>query len=211
MISETPWHFNTDLTQERLIALANFIATVRAEVIDLHDEEMGDTRLSLGIRAYECSRTRINRQSESERFPWLHKVTPDGRFTFAIGSTPVRYTRNDAEDLPDRKLIVSQDAQWQMSLLEAEVQQYNNIRWFFVFDTQFDSAADAVFFVGYTEHGEIICQWEVPIENTPTILSVVEANSPTPVELPKPKIGIKPPPKEVPVENGKKDDSLKEH
>lgn len=190
MVSK-PWQYNTDLAEQRLVALASLIVKVRADVIDLHDEGLGDTRLSLGMRAYECCRTIINRVAGSEEYPWLHKVTPENRFTFAIGNTPVRFTRNDVDDLPDHKLVVSQEAQYQLSLLEASVENYGDIRWFFVLETQFDSPADAVFFVGYTELGEVMCQWKVPIEHTVPSLSVVNPRKLNPVDLPKPHVGVK--------------------
>ena len=155
----------------------------------MYDEELGDTRLALGMRAYECCRTRINRLADAGDFTWLSKLTPDGRFTFQIGNTPVRFSRNDAESLPDRKLLVSEGAEFQMSLFEA--QPYNDVRWFFVFDTQYDAAADAVFFVGYSEHKEIVCQWQIPVENNVALISVVDGNQPAPVELGRPKVSVK--------------------
>jgi len=165
-MQQTPWEINSDLTEGRLIKLASFIATIRDEVIELHDEELGDTRLSLGMRAYECSRSRIIEESRSGDLPWLSVLTPEGRFTFSIGSTPVRFTRNDPKHLPDRKLVVSENAMAQMKLFGSRPDA--DLRWFFVFDTHYKSAADAVYFVGYDSTGDIVCQWQVPVDDSVT-------------------------------------------
>ena len=82
-MKQVPWEYNSDLSEERLTKMANFIARVRDDVIELHDEELGDTRLALGMRAYECCRTRIIDLSKDDSFPWLSILTPEGRFTFA--------------------------------------------------------------------------------------------------------------------------------
>lgn len=189
MMSQYPWELKSDLVEERLIKLANYIAKVRDEVIDLHDEELGDTRLALGMRAYECCRTRLIKISKNESFPWLSILDAEGRFTFCLGSTPVRFSRNDPKYLPDRKLIVSTKAMEQLSLFGE--QSNAAIRWFFVFDTDYKSAADAVYFVGYNETGEIICQWQIPIEDRVTIISDATKPIPEAVEIEKPKVGIK--------------------
>ncbi len=186
---QEPWEINSDLAADRLIKVASFIAAIRDDVIELHDEELGDTRLALGMRAYECCRSRIIDAAGSDGFPWLSILTAEGRFTFCIGSMPVRFTRNDPKQLPDRKLIVSENAMVQMNLFNSH--PYADVRWFFVFDTHFKSAADAVYFVGYDSNGEIVCQWQVPIDDNVTLLAKVSDSVPQAVELDKPVVGVK--------------------
>lgn len=182
-----PWDLNPDLSEGRLIALASFIANVRSEVIELHDESLGDTRLSLGMRAYECCRSRISEVAGSSDFSWLSILEPEGRFTFAMGVTPVRFTRNNPKQLPGRKLVVSLSAMKQMSLLDPE--PHAEVRWFFVFD----SVADAAYFVGYSEFGEIVCQWEIPVELGVVVLTDITSSLPDAVELEEPTIDVKKP------------------
>lgn len=184
-----PWDINPDLKESRLIQLANFIARVRNDVIERHDESLGDTRLSLGMRAYECCRSRIIEISESTSFSWLSILDSEGRFTFALGDTPVRFTRNDPKYLPDKKLVVSDSAMEQMSLFGD--QPYSDLIWFFVFDTYYKSAADAVYFVGYDSLGEIICQWQIPVNDMVTLVSEVTDSIPQAIELEKPAIRVK--------------------
>ena len=189
-MNKLPWELNPDLEESRLIELANVIANVRHHIIELHDpKEAGDTPLVLGTRTYECSRIHIIRLAGTAGFEWLSIPTQNGRFTFSLGGTPVRFSRNDPEKLPDRKLVVSEEAAFQMSLLEGL--PYADIRWFIVFDTDCEIAAEAVYFVGYSERGDIVCQWEIPIEEPVTILEDMDLDLPKPVELDEPAVGVK--------------------
>jgi hypothetical protein len=190
-MQQLPWEYNSGLSEKRLTAMANFIAGVRNEVIELHDEQLGDTRLALGMRAYECCRKRIISASKDVFSSWLSILTPEGRFTFSIANIPVRFTRNDPKYLPDRKLVISANAMDQMDLFGE--QPHAKLRWFFVFDTHYKSAADAVYFIGYNELGEIVCQWQIPIEDSVTLISGVTDSIPQAVELDKPLVGVKRP------------------
>ncbi len=182
LMNKKPWELNSELKKERIIELANLIVQVRGEVIERHDTTLGDTPLVLGTRNYECCRTRIIEEANQKTWDWLSIVTPKGRFTYAIENTPVRFTRNKPEKLPERKLITSVDTMKQMSLFP-DTYQYSTIRWFLVIDTYYKSPADAIYFVGYTNTGEIICKWEVPLEDSVTLLSEINAKKPEPVKI----------------------------
>ena len=87
----------------------------------------------------------------------------------------LRFIRYDPQNLPEHKLIVSRGAAKQMRLFEKQY-KYSDIRWFFVFDTYYKHPADAAYFVGYDEVGDIVCQWQIPIETSANILT--ELNMP---------------------------------
>lgn len=180
-----PWSMNPNLTEDRIKIIANLICTVRSEVVDLHDEELGDTRLSLGTRAYECSRTRIISLANGNIHPWLSILTERGRFTFKIGDTPVRFTRNNPKYLPANKLIVAEEArQFVFADILPGFGQSEPIIWFFVIDTPALVPAEAMYMVGYTPNNEIQCQWEIPLEEfVPIGLSLVTNELPQPVEF----------------------------
>jgi hypothetical protein len=167
-----PWEINPNLSKERIIAIANLITDVRAEVIERHDTELGDSPLSLGIRNYECCRNRIIMTAIEGSHDWLSIQTATGRFTFRLGKTPVRFVRNDPEQLPSEKLVPTEQTKHQMNLL-SETDPYADIRWFFVIDTFYKNPADNAYFVGYNEHGEILCQWDIPIEDRSSNITVI--------------------------------------
>lgn len=188
-MTQKPWQINPDLTKERIVAIANLISGVRGEVIDRHDEELGDTPLSLGTRAYECSRMRIIALADQKILSWLKVITPEGRFTFTIGNTPVRFTRNDPKYLPDRKMIRSAEAGRQLSLFEDH--PYAELIWFFVFNTYYKNPADNVYFVGYDKYKNIICQWDIPIEGSVPMMSFKDDIIPQAVELEEASVTLK--------------------
>lgn len=200
-MTDQPWDINPDLTKERIVTIASIIATVRGEVIDRHDKELGDTPLSLGTRAYECSRSRLIAVANTELFPWLDIPTPEGRFTFSIGNTPVRFSRNDPNYLPDRKLVRSAEARRQLTLFENHA--YAELHWFIVFDTYYKRPADNVYCVGYDKFGQIICQWDIPLENTVPLMSDLSEKLPQAVEVQKANVTLKVKPKLKVVKNGK--------
>ena len=167
-----PWEINPDLQKDRIVEIASFIAEVRAEVIDRHEPELGDTRLSLGMRCYECCRTRLIYEDQNGTWPYFSVLTPTGRFTFRIGDVPVRFVRNDPDDLPGDKLVPSNETAEQMSFFPDDY-RYASVRWFIVFDTFYKNVADNLYFVGYDEGGEIVSQWEIPLETGAPILSTV--------------------------------------
>ncbi len=187
-----PWELNSKLTKEHILTIASFIKYVRSEVIELHDEVLGDTALSLGMRCYEVCKERIKRQSVE--LDWLSVITSNGRFTFGINSIPVRFVRNDPKELPNKKLVMSFETLKQIDWIKEHNQcdtQYAEIRWFFVFDTYYKKPADNVYFVGYTETGEIICQYEIILEDKVTLLTSINPKKSQPVEQKKPEPTLK--------------------
>lgn len=189
-MKKLPWELVPEFKPEILTEMTIFIADIRDEVIELHDENLGDSRLSLGMRAYECCRKRIIRADNQKQFPWLSILTPEGRFTFAIKNIPVRFTRNDPKYLPDKKLVVSDETQEQFDMFH-ETMPYATLRWFFVFDTHYKAAADAVYFVGYNEVGQIVSQWQVPVEENVVLLTDVNGSNPAPEDIEPPTLLIK--------------------
>ncbi len=190
-----PWLLAPQLMQEYLFKIAQLLVQVRGEVIERHEPEIGDTRLSLGMRAYECCRMRMIYQSQLGEWPWLSILTSEGRFTFAIDGIPVRFSRNDPNQLPTRKLIPSDEGLKQMNLFE-DVSEFAALRWFFIIDTPYDMPVEKAYFVGYSEYDAIICQWEIPLDDIVPALgevseeqpqAVVQHPAPTKVKSIKPK------------------------
>lgn len=187
---EEPWLLAPQLEKERLQLLASLLVQVRGEVIDRHEPELGDTRLSLGMRAYECCRSRIIFKDDEGDWPWLSILTEQGRFTFAIDGVPVRFSRNDPNCLPDRKLIPSYEGFEQMSMFEDE-NDYSHLRWFLVIDTPYDTPVENAFFIGYSKFNEIVCKWEIPLSDQVPAISDLAESKPQPVDVPPAKAKLK--------------------
>ncbi len=102
-----PWMSYPPLTLERLTTVASLMRDVRNEAVAIHDEAAGDSAWSLGCRVY--SRTMAILKRESLTTDWL-RVVPESqalRFTFCIGSLPVKFYRGESNDVPDRSLVQS--------------------------------------------------------------------------------------------------------
>ncbi len=179
---QEPWLFAPQLQKDYIQQIAQLLVQVRGEVIDRHEPALGDTRLSLGLRAYECCRSRIKFKDADGDWPWLSIITDEGRFTFAIDSVPVRFSRNDPSCLPDRKLIPSEEGYEQMRLFES-ANNYAHLRWFFIIDTPYDTPVENAFFVGYSEFNEIICKWEIPLSDQLPMMTKVEEDKPQAVKV----------------------------
>lgn len=195
-MTEKPWGINPDLKEDRIITLAQVIAEVRGEVIDRHDEELGDTRLSLGMRCYECCRTRLIRLADSKQLSWLAILNKTRRFTFLIGNTPVRFIRYDPKNLPWTKMIPSEYAARQFNLLNLlGYKQYSDLIWYFVFDTEYNHPADRIYFVGYRRNKdkskEIVCKYQISLEDKKCLLFEVNAPELQPVEVAEAPISLK--------------------
>ena len=195
MKQQQPWELNPSLKKEHLITIAKFISEVRNSIVDLHDEEIGDTNQSLGFRAYECCRSRINRAALIEKkWPFLSIISKSRRYTFAINGTPVRFYKGAPSTPEERRLIPCVEAAKQMSFIELEEVQNKNIIWFFVVEVDQFKYTESVTFVGYLD-GMQISSYEIPLDGLVPLLSSVPSSetneAPEAVTLPKPKVSAK--------------------
>lgn len=185
-----PWLIVPQLKKECIKELAYLLISVRRAVIDRHEPEIGDTKLSLGLRAYECCRSQLISKSLSGDWPWLSILTETGRFTLAVNSVPVRFTRNEPDKLPDRKLIMSAEANKQMELFQDE-SDYAKLRWFLVIDSAYDTAVENAYFVGYAPDNSIECMWHIPLTDRVPLLADLTSNEPQAVDIPAAKAKLK--------------------
>lgn len=165
-----------------MIQLAELLAEVRGEVVDLHNPDMGDTKKSLGYRAYECCRTRSTIKANQLGFEWLGVLTIDKRFTLRIGSTPVRFWRGEPEKLPSGKLLRSPEALSQIEIFPSD-DPHKSLIWFCVLEANYQGLVESAYFVGYTEFNEIVVNWKIPLRGSMTIISDINHKLSESVEL----------------------------
>lgn len=186
-----PWELNPVLTADRLKQLASLIRDVREDVVDRHDDDMGDTARSTGMRAYECSRTRIIRAvKDKENWPWLGIVKPDGRFSFSIQSVPVRLYRGKPSSPEERRLIPSVEALKQMTLLEPDVGDVAAVLWFFAIEVDEMRYVERVTFVGFLNEEQVSC-WEIPLDDRIPAFGPTDSELPQPIETKKASVSVK--------------------
>ena len=179
MLPETA---NADLKAERIQLMARVISDVRATAIDSHAPEEGDTNLSLGVTAYERTRSIIISKAGTPGFEWLSVLTPDGRFTFKIGNTPVRFWKGIAEKLPGSKLIRSEEALRQIDL-DFHDEPINSLIWYIIIETGPDKYVDRAYLIGFTEEGIKHIHWEIPLKGKITKLNSADDSKAPGVEI----------------------------
>lgn len=99
-----PWTKYPPLEKGRLSTVAKILQAVRHDAVLLHEPGAGDNEWSLGCRVYsrECYAVRV----AAEKYPWLTILAEAEplRFTFAIGTIPIRFYRGGAMDAPGHYL-----------------------------------------------------------------------------------------------------------
>ena|SRR5437762_969986 len=102
-----PWTRYPSLTAERLSVVGDILRTTRRNTVLLHQEQYGDNEWSLGCRVY--ARNCFALTAATLQYSWL-SILPEFerlRFTFAIGSIPIRFYRGLPDDPPARYLVTS--------------------------------------------------------------------------------------------------------
>lgn len=101
-----PWERYPALTLDRLMIVADVIRGGRRLAVLDHQPSKGDDVWTLGCVAYKRCCFAITRAAEE--YPWL-TVLPEeqNRFTFAIGSLPLKFYHGLGDNPPSRSLAVS--------------------------------------------------------------------------------------------------------
>ncbi|WP_407333266.1 peroxidase [Enterovibrio sp. 27052020O] len=186
-----PWELNPALSSEKIKWLASLIRDIRDDVIDRHDDELGDSARSTGLRAYECCRTRIIRAAAADGdCDWLGIVKDDGKFTFSIDSVPVRFFRGKPSNPEERRLIPCVEALSQMSLLPVEVGDAAAIVWFFAVEVDEFRYVERVTFTGFLDSVQVSC-WDIPLDVKVASIGLVSSELPEPVITQKASVSIK--------------------
>jgi hypothetical protein len=107
-----------DLTTERLSIVANILAKERDDAAADHHPERGETEFSLGVSAWERTKSAII--AASQKYSWLRIAdgeTPGpSPFTFQIGVHPIRFYHGTADDTPTRYLLRTDVEQLEMKM-----------------------------------------------------------------------------------------------
>jgi hypothetical protein len=98
-----------DLTSDRLSIVANILARERDDAASDHHPERGETEFSLGVSAWERTKSAII--AASQNYSWLRIAdgeTPGpSPFTFQIGVYPIRFYHGTSDEMPTRYLTTT--------------------------------------------------------------------------------------------------------
>lgn len=162
MSASTPWSFHPDLTEERLVAVAQLIASGRDAALEIYDPVRGFNGWLLGCCAYQFGRFQIERAVEEEMLPWLGISRGTRHFIFQIGAVPVRFYRDDPDDPSEKVLQQSEYESKQMSLaLGDEGSGADSFR--LIVQTGLGGELIRIAFLALRE-GKAVLVWDVPLQ-----------------------------------------------
>lgn len=181
-----PWSKYPPLEEERLIVIANILRTVRHEAVLLHEPGVGDNAWSLGCRVYvrECHAVR----AAAQKYPWL-KILDEAeplRFTFAIGTIPVRFYTGEAEGAPGRYLerTHAEVHQQQLAFQIDGLRLIDSVLRLAV-ETDTNGEVENVFLVEMDTAGNVTESYRIPLNGQAANVTPLQ---PKPVELGPPQV-----------------------
>lgn len=185
-----PWDYHTDLTAERLLAVARLIVEGRHDAVERFDEEAGDNGWTLGCRAFQFGRARILRAAGSDEYPWLGVIDRSLHLIFTIGGVPIRIYRGDGDEPTDRTLRQSFGELQQRAFSFDEHDDGRDLAYRFAIETDIDGSVTRVKFVGL-RGASVILNWDVPLELEAIGAGTVGRPASESVELDAPKVGVR--------------------
>lgn len=198
-MDKLPWEIHPDLTEERLAFLARLIRSVRADAVDAHDPDKGDTSWGLGCRSHERTLFAIINAAAGIASSWLSVIEPGLHFVFAVGSVPLRFYRGEAEHPPTKSLqrnyaeiVQAQTSMFSLPGFATPVR--NDLRaylWRIAIETNFDGSVDRVVLVEVSEDGQSLRTiHEIP-ESTVGYVAATEPKRKEGKPLPPPSVELK--------------------
>lgn len=184
-----PWDYHSDLSEERIVTVAELIVDGRQTAVELFDEEAGDNGWTLGCRAFQFGRARILRAIDAGEHSWLRAIDRSLQLTFTIGEVPVRIYRGEADEPTDRTLRQSNNELRQLGFSFDECDEGRELAYRFAIDTDVDGSVLAVKFVGL-RGATAVLNWDIPIDWAAGD-GAVGSPATEPVELHAPAVGIR--------------------
>ena len=185
-----PWEYHSDLTEDRLKAVAAMLVDGRHAALERYDAEAGDNGWTHGCRAFQFCRHRVLQTIDSGDHPWLTAIDRTLQLIFKIGEVPVRIYKGEAEDPTDRTLKQSFGELRQLEMLFPEHDEGRDLAYRFAVETDFDGSVLAVKFVGLRGDAAVLI-WDVPLDGVSAFTGVVGRAATESVELASPSVGLR--------------------
>ena len=184
-MNEKPWLTYPQLTEEKLIIVAQLISKARREVAMLYEPEKGDRPWDRGCRAY--SRSIFGIREAAKKYSWLVPITDESslEFIFKIAGAPVRFCKAVDEEIPSKYL---QQAAGETGWLALEFEQPTEVILRMVIHTKANGEASRIVLTEITD-GVVTGEYVIP-----QVLPGTKPMAPPkhgPVVLPPPQFGLK--------------------
>lgn len=185
-----PWDYHSDLTEDRLVAVAAMIVDGRHAALNRYDEEAGDNGWTHGCRAFQFGRARILKAIDGGESPWLTAIDRSLQLIFKIGEVPVRIYKGLAEEPTGRTLRQSYGELQQLGLLFPDRDEGHDLVYRFAVETDIDGTVIAVNFVGLQGETAVL-NWSVPFDSSLGFTGTVGREASESVELDAPPVGLR--------------------
>jgi len=186
-----PKDIHPDLTEYRLLKVANLIREQRQDVLYRSERVRGDNSWSIGCRAYSWTCHALNKASLHDHpySEWLSIVEDKGLyFTFSIGSVPIKFYRGDPNNPPVRaSFYTSDEFLARQSAFSFNPKNDQDFVLRLIIETNHDDVVSDITLVQIDNKGCSINQWPIP-ENIDTNVKPLETRK---ITMPKPRVKAK--------------------
>lgn len=187
-----PVDIHSDLTQDRLEAIAELFESVREDVINKREIISGDDSWSVGCRAYSWTRSAITKAaSRDPKFiPWLKVLEDKGLyFTFTIGAIPIKFYSGSLDHLPNKTAYFKTQEFLARQYAFPSMKDEDSFVFRFILETDSSLKIRNITFVQIGTSGEIINSWPIQLTKVTNVTPFKSRG----VKLSKPNVSVKKP------------------
>lgn len=181
-----PWDYHPELTEERLVKVAQLLARGRGSAVDRFDPTIGDDNWTLGVCAYNYGCFQIAQAAGTPGFEWLVVIDAGKHFQFSIGSVPMRFWRGDPNE-PTAKISVATPLEQLLLDLEPGVPAAGLLFRIGITADVDGSLLGASFVALRNDQPEVV--WPLPLAQAEPLIVLLDEARPEGLELPSPSVG----------------------
>lgn len=181
-----PWDYDPELSEERLVKIAQLIERGRNDAVDRHEPAIGGTNWTRGVCAYSYACHQIEQAAGTPGFEWLTLIDNGMRFQFSVGKVPMRFWRGDPSE-PSAKISAPTAIEQLILDLEPGVPTAGVLFRIGVVTDEDGSMLQAYFAALRTGRAETI--WPISLTDAAPLIVLLDEDRPEGRELPPPAIG----------------------
>lgn len=172
-----PWEFSPELTEDRLVVIAEVLLKVQEDTYELLSSKFDDN-YTRATATFGRQKNRIVSLCLAKKYDWLGIVNPNNDYTITIGGIPIRSFTDDPED-PKKPNFFRRNSMDQLFSSEKSIPTI----WRFVVERpEFEGEGGRVHFAGYNELEEALSLWTYGDEKV-RVLQSTDSTPPTPVKI----------------------------
>ena len=189
-MSMKPWEVNPELTQERLCFVANEMKKILEKVLGLHDPDEGDSTWGLGCRIYDRTINILERKATGIR--WLNIFRDRQYFVIIIDGVCLRFYKGKFNAPTTRTLHLKYpEISQNREQFSFEFEPQKKWIWRISVEPDDDGRVFRIMIAQYDpskKSNNYRNEWEIPLDNSVSVIASVKAPRQDAVELNKPAV-----------------------